>query len=39
MNSSVVELEMRMETLEGTATDHETRISAVEADANGKYND
>ena len=35
-NSSVAELEMRVETLEGTAADHETRISAVEVDVNGK---
>ena len=35
-NSSVAELEMRVETLEGTAADHETRISATEADINGK---
>ena len=35
-NSSVVELEVRMETLEGTAEDHETRISAVETDVNGR---
>ena len=35
-NSSVAELEVRVETLEGTATDHETRISATEADINGK---
>ena len=27
---------MRVETLEGTAADHETRISAAEADINGK---
>ena len=35
-NSSVAELEVRVETLEGTAADHETRISAVEVDVNGK---
>ena len=35
-NSSVVELEVRVEALEGTTTDHETRISAVELDINGK---
>ena len=34
-NSSVAELEVRVETLEGTAADHETRISAVEEDTNG----
>ena len=35
-NSSVAELEVRVETLEGTAADHETRISATETDINGK---
>ena len=35
-NSSVAELEVRVETLEGTAADHETRISAAESDINGK---
>ena len=34
-NSSVAELEVRVETLEGTTADHDTRISAVEADVNG----
>ena len=34
-NSSVAELEVRVETLEGTAADHETRISAVESDVTG----
>ena len=34
-NSSVAELEVRVETLEGTAADHETRISAVESDISG----
>ena len=34
-NSSVAELEVRVETLEGTAADHETRISATEVDING----
>ena len=34
-NSSVAELEVRVETLEGTAADHETRISTVEIDING----
>ena len=34
-NSSVAELEVRVETLEGTAEVHETRISTVEADING----
>ena len=32
-NSSVGELEVRMETLEGTTTNHETRLSALETDA------
>ena len=36
-NSSVAELEVRVETLEETAADHETRISATEADINGKW--
>ena len=35
-NSSVAELEVRVETLEETAADHETRISAAEVDVNGK---
>ena len=35
-NSSVAELEVRVETLEGTAVDHETRISAAETDVSGK---
>ena len=35
-NSSVAELEVRVETLEGTAADHESRISTAEADVNGK---
>ena len=34
-NSSVAELEVRVEALEGTADDHETRISANEIDING----
>ena len=34
-NSSVAELEVRVETLEGTAADREARISAAEADVNG----
>ena len=36
-NSSVAELEVRVEILEGTVADHETRISAVEVDTNGMY--
>ena len=35
-NSSVAELEARVETLEGTAADHETRISAGELNIDGK---
>ena len=35
-NSSVAELEVRVETLEGTAADHETRITATELDVTGK---
>ena len=35
-NSSVAELEVRVETLEGAAADHETRISAAELDIIGK---
>ena len=31
-NSSVAELEVRVETLEGTVTDHETRLTAAETD-------
>ena len=34
-NSSVAELEVRVETLEGTAADHETKISAAESDVAG----
>ena len=34
-NSSLAELEVRVETLEGTATDHETRISSTESDISG----
>ena len=35
-NSSVAELEVRVEALEGTAADHEIRISAVELSIDGK---
>ena len=35
-NSSVAELEVRVEALEGTAADHETRLSTVETDVGGK---
>ena len=34
-NSSVAELEVRVEELEGTAADHETRISSAELDVTG----
>ena len=34
-NSSVAELEQRVETLEGTAEDHETRISSTESNMIG----
>ena len=34
-NSSVAELEVRVEELEGTATDHETRILTTEVDVSG----
>ena len=37
-NSSVAELEVRVEALEGIVADHETRISAAETDINGKLN-
>ena len=36
-NSSVAELEVRVEALEGTAVDHEIRISNAEADINGNH--
>ena len=35
-NSSVAELEVRVGVLEGTAADHETRISTAETDIIGK---
>ena len=35
-NSSIAELEVRVEELEGTAADHETRISAAESDLTGR---
>ena len=35
-NSSVAELEVQVETLEGTTDDHETRISAAETDIAGE---
>ena len=34
-NSSVAVLEVRVETLEGTAADHEARITATAVDING----
>ena len=37
-NSSVVELEVRVETLEVTAADHETRLTTTETDIEGKAN-
>ena len=36
-NSSVAELEVMVETLEGTSADHEIRISAAEIDLTGSY--
>ena len=36
-NSSVAALEVRVEALEGTAVDHETRISATESDVAGRW--
>ena len=35
-NSFIAGLEVRVEVLEGTAADHETRISVVETDINGR---
>ena len=35
-NSSIAELDIRVETLEGTAADHETRISTTESVIVGK---
>ena len=35
-NQTISELDFRVETLEGTAADHETRISTAEFDVNGK---
>ena len=35
-NSSVAELEVRVQVLEGTTADHETRISTTESSINGK---
>ena len=36
-NSSVAELEVRVETLEGTTADHETRITSTETDIIGRF--
>ena len=36
-NSSVPELEVRVETLEGTAADHETRLTTAETDIDSKF--
>ena len=36
VNRSVAELEVRVETLEGTTADHETRISTTESDVTGR---
>ena len=36
-NSSLAELEVRVETLEGTAADHESRISITESDIIGGF--
>ena len=35
-NSSVADLEVRVETLEGTAADHDTRLTASEENIQGK---
>ena len=35
-NSSVAELEVRVETLEVTTADHETRLTTAETDIEGK---
>ena len=34
-NQTISELEMRVETVEGTAADHETRLTAVEENIEG----
>ena len=34
----MAELEVRVETLEGTAADHETRLTTAETDIEGKTN-
>ena len=35
-NQTLTELEVKVETLEATAADHETRISAAEVDVDGR---
>ena len=35
-NQTVTELEVRVEALEGTAADHETRLTSAESDVQGK---
>ena len=35
-NQTITELEAKVETLEGTAADHETRISSTESDVTGR---
>ena len=35
-NQTITELEVRLETLEGTAAEHETRLMAAETDVEGK---
>ena len=35
-NQTISELEVKVETLEGTATDHETRLTAAEEHIQGK---
>ena len=37
-NSSVAELEVNVEQLEGTAADHETRLTTTKTDIEGKKN-
>ena len=36
-NSSVADLEVRVDAIEGTAADHETRLSSTEDDVTGKF--
>ena len=35
-NQTISELEVRVETLEGTTADHETRLTAAESEVEGK---